>query len=75
MVNLLGDLWATGKTPDWTHILREPGAYLHLYGKAKPRAGRKMGHFTVTDQDSATALKRALEIRKKLRPRLRALDE
>jgi 5-(carboxyamino)imidazole ribonucleotide synthase len=75
MVNLLGDLWATGKTPDWTQILREPGAYLHLYGKAKPRAGRKMGHFTVTDQDSATALKRALEIRKKLRPRLRALDE
>jgi 5-(carboxyamino)imidazole ribonucleotide synthase len=24
----------------------EPGVYLHLYGKAEPRAGRKMGHFT-----------------------------
>jgi 5-(carboxyamino)imidazole ribonucleotide synthase len=24
----------------------ELGVYLHLYGKAEPRAGRKMGHFT-----------------------------
>jgi 5-(carboxyamino)imidazole ribonucleotide synthase len=27
-------------------LAAEPGVYLHLYGKAQPRAGRKMGHFT-----------------------------
>jgi 5-(carboxyamino)imidazole ribonucleotide synthase len=27
-------------------LAAEPGVYLHLYGKAEPREGRKMGHFT-----------------------------
>ena len=27
-------------------LAAEAGVYLHLYGKAVPRAGRKMGHFT-----------------------------
>jgi 5-(carboxyamino)imidazole ribonucleotide synthase len=27
-------------------LLREDGACLHLYGKAKARPGRKMGHVT-----------------------------
>jgi 5-(carboxyamino)imidazole ribonucleotide synthase len=30
----------------WEEILGEPGAHLHLYGKAEARAGRKMGHVT-----------------------------
>ncbi|MFC4174680.1 5-(carboxyamino)imidazole ribonucleotide synthase [Microvirga sp. GCM10011540] len=30
----------------WDRILAEPGAHLHLYGKAEARAGRKMGHVT-----------------------------
>ncbi|MGH6869497.1 MAG: 5-(carboxyamino)imidazole ribonucleotide synthase, partial [Methylocella sp.] len=30
----------------WAKILGEPGASLHLYGKAEARAGRKMGHVT-----------------------------
>ena len=30
----------------WEEILTEPGAHLHLYGKAEARAGRKMGHVT-----------------------------
>ena len=30
----------------WEEILAEPGAHLHLYGKAEARAGRKMGHVT-----------------------------
>ncbi len=47
MWNLLGDLWpAPDKSPDWTPILETPGASLHLYGKAKARPGRKMGHAT-----------------------------
>jgi 5-(carboxyamino)imidazole ribonucleotide synthase len=39
MTNLLGD-----DVSAWPTILAEPGARLHLYGKAAARAGRKMGH-------------------------------
>ena len=45
MVNILGDSWAHG-TPRWDRALALPGVRLHLYGKAEPRAGRKMGHLT-----------------------------
>ena len=51
MVNLLGDLWfADGDAPiepSWAAVLSDPAARLHLYGKAAPRPGRKMGHVTV----------------------------
>ncbi len=45
MANLLGDLWAGGE-PNWAAALAFPDVKLHLYGKAEPRAGRKMGHLT-----------------------------
>jgi 5-(carboxyamino)imidazole ribonucleotide synthase len=48
MLNLLGDLWREGAAPPWERVLALPGAHLHLYGKAQARAGRKMGHLTVT---------------------------
>jgi len=41
MQNLIGH-----DVDEWERILAEPGAYLHLYGKAEARAGRKMGHVT-----------------------------
>lgn len=47
MINVLGDAWAAGE-PDWSAVLAEPTATLHLYGKTEPRPGRKMGHITVT---------------------------
>ena len=47
MGNLLGNLWSGTTPPDFTAILRHPQAKLTLYGKASPRPGRKMGHFTV----------------------------
>jgi 5-(carboxyamino)imidazole ribonucleotide synthase len=62
MLNLLGDLWfdgpeaATPRTPDWPAVLALPGAHLHLYGKAEPRRGRKIGHLTLTAPDAAGAL-------------------
>jgi 5-(carboxyamino)imidazole ribonucleotide synthase len=62
MVNLLGDLWAAG-APDWTRILRDPGAKLHLYGKSQPRPGRKMGHVNVLADDVEDALQRARAIK------------
>jgi len=62
MLNLLGDIWADG-TPDWAGVLALPGAHLHLYGKAQARAGRKMGHLTITaasvEQARAVALQAA----------------
>jgi 5-(carboxyamino)imidazole ribonucleotide synthase len=40
-----------GKIPDLRKVLQIPGAHLHLYGKS-PRAGRKVGHITVSNPDS-----------------------
>ncbi|MCS6997347.1 MAG: 5-(carboxyamino)imidazole ribonucleotide synthase [Casimicrobiaceae bacterium] len=51
MVNILGDVWFAaqrGGEPDWAEVLALRGAHLHLYGKAEPRRGRKMGHVTCT---------------------------
>lgn len=71
MVNILGDAWkwADGKVvgaPNWAAILAEPRARLHLYGKAEPRPGRKMGHFSVRAADVETALARARELKARL---------
>lgn len=55
MANLLGDLWEKGE-PNWTAALELPDVKLHLYGKAQPRPGRKMGHLTaLADSGPAAA--------------------
>ncbi|MBS1795505.1 MAG: 5-(carboxyamino)imidazole ribonucleotide synthase [Acidobacteria bacterium] len=60
MANLLGDIWESGP-PDWAAALADPRVKLHLYGKAEPRAGRKMGHLTAVAETApeAVALVRA----------------
>ncbi|MEL6892414.1 MAG: 5-(carboxyamino)imidazole ribonucleotide synthase [Actinomycetota bacterium] len=67
MVNLLGDLWfdtdGRRRSPDWAAALESPHAWLHLYGKAEPRPGRKMGHLTVVADDAIAARARALALR------------
>jgi 5-(carboxyamino)imidazole ribonucleotide synthase len=55
MWNILGDLWENGE-PDWSAILSEPMAKLHLYGKSEARPGRKMGHVCVMADTTAEAL-------------------
>ncbi|HUU34864.1 MAG TPA: 5-(carboxyamino)imidazole ribonucleotide synthase [Vicinamibacterales bacterium] len=62
MANLLGDLWAAGE-PRWGAALAVPDVKLHLYGKADPRAGRKMGHLTVLADSTAQAIARVLAAR------------
>jgi len=55
MLNLLGDEWLSGDAqaePAWAEVLRFPEAKLHLYGKAEPRQGRKMGHINLIAKDS-----------------------
>ena len=64
MVNILGDVWfdiTTGKTktPGWEALLAESSVKLHLYGKAEPRMGRKMGHFNLTAPTVDEALHQA----------------
>ena len=65
MWNLLGDLWANGE-PDWTAILNDPRAKLHLYGKSEPRPGRKMGHVCVMADTVAEALDAVSKMKKLL---------
>jgi len=65
MINLLGDLWEGGE-PRWDHLLRDPGAKLHLYGKQEPRPGRKMGHVNILAVSAASARERAWEARRTL---------
>jgi 5-(carboxyamino)imidazole ribonucleotide synthase len=62
MINLLGDLWSSGE-PRWVEVFRRPGVKLHLYGKAEPRPGRKMGHLNCLADDPDRALALALEAR------------
>jgi 5-(carboxyamino)imidazole ribonucleotide synthase len=65
MTNLLGDLWQAG-TPAWQHILDEPRAHLHLYGKHHARPGRKMGHYNCLADSPDAALDLAGRIRARL---------
>ncbi len=65
MANLLGDLWEKGE-PDWAAALRDPSVKLHLYDKAEPRPGRKMGHLVVLADDVETALTAARRARERL---------
>jgi 5-(carboxyamino)imidazole ribonucleotide synthase len=72
MVNLLGDLWFDGpaatvpREPDWQAVLAHPQAKLHLYGKAEPRRGRKMGHVTCLAPTQGEALAVAHAIKRSL---------
>ena len=68
MVNLLGDVWAGGE-PHWAAVLAMPDVKLHLYGKAEPRAGRKMGHLVAFGATVEEAERRALEARAALTTR------
>ncbi|KXU37927.1 5-(carboxyamino)imidazole ribonucleotide synthase [Cephaloticoccus primus] len=71
MGNLLGDLWfgpsGERRDPDWPLLLADPDVKLHLYGKAEPRRGRKMGHFTVRGANADEALARAQSLKAALR--------
>jgi 5-(carboxyamino)imidazole ribonucleotide synthase len=71
MVNVLGDAWTwengvATEEPDWSVVLAEPRAKLHLYGKPEPRPGRKMGHFTVQGADLEETLALALALKARL---------
>jgi len=74
MVNLLGDVWdlsllpGVPGPPHWNTALKQSDVKLHLYGKAEPRAGRKMGHLTALADTAEGAAKLALQARAALNP-------
>jgi len=65
MANLLGDLWQRGE-PDWAGACAQPRVKLHLYGKAQPKPGRKMGHLTVLAPSAKQAVEEVVMARKRL---------
>lgn len=66
MVNLVGD--GNGdRLLGVEALLEAPDVALHLYGKTKAPAGRKMGHFTVLGGSGSSAEARAKELRQLLR--------
>jgi 5-(carboxyamino)imidazole ribonucleotide synthase len=68
MANLLGEDIGTGEgLATVVEALRTPGLRLHLYGKAEPRTGRKMGHLTVLAEDAHSARRAAESAREILR--------
>lgn len=54
MINLVGEGGSGAPVMEGAQeILQLPGTFIHLYGKAETRSGRKMGHVTVTAADHA----------------------
>jgi 5-(carboxyamino)imidazole ribonucleotide synthase len=65
MVNLLGERWANGE-PLFELAAGNSSAHLHLYGKKNARAGRKMGHLTVTGDHADAVVHSAASLRQAL---------
>lgn len=66
MANLLGDVWEAPGGPNWAAVLAMPNVKLHLYGKAEPRLGRKMGHLTALAETPEMAEDLARKARERL---------
>lgn len=65
MVNLVGDENHEGNVyyENINKILRLKGVTPHIYGKAKTRPFRKMGHVTIVDKDLKTARETAEKVK------------
>jgi 5-(carboxyamino)imidazole ribonucleotide synthase len=73
MANLLGDLWQRGE-PNWQAALADPSVKVHLYGKAEPRPGRKMGHLTALGASRDEAARCVLAARSALTSQVAPAD-
>jgi 5-(carboxyamino)imidazole ribonucleotide synthase len=65
MANLLGESWTAGP-PRWSAALAHGDVKLHLYGKAEPRPGRKMGHLTALADSADEAIRQVIAARSAL---------
>jgi len=69
MVNVLGEAGYEGPAvyQGIEQILKCPGVYVHLYGKALTKPFRKMGHVTIVDADREKAIEKARFVQKTLK--------
>ena len=69
MVNLLGAEGFEGPAvyQGIEKVLKCPGIYVHLYGKALTKPFRKMGHVTIVDPDREKAIETARFVQKTLK--------
>lgn len=69
MVNLLGAPGFSGpaKYQGFHEVLREPGVFVHLYGKQLTKPFRKMGHITILAEDMDTLKKKANFVKETLK--------
>jgi len=66
MLNVLGDSWPEGGNPNWSQVLQESDAHMHLYGKLAARPGRKMGHINCLGDNREQAMAVATLLRQSL---------
>ncbi len=69
MVNLLGEPGHSGPAvyAGLERVLALEGAYVHLYGKAHTKPGRKMGHVTLVDQNFGRLMGKVSFVKEHLR--------
>ena len=65
MLNLVGEERHTGKVEyqGLEEVLRLPDVYVHLYGKAQTKPGRKMGHINILADTREELLQRLSEVK------------
>jgi 5-(carboxyamino)imidazole ribonucleotide synthase len=69
MVNVLGETGYEGPAiyQGIEKVMKVPGVYIHLYGKALTKPFRKMGHVTIVDVDREKAIEKARFVQKTLK--------
>ena len=69
MINLLGEPGFKGpvKYSGLEEILKNPGVYVHLYGKSETKPFRKMGHVTLLGEDLENLRKKAKAIKETIK--------
>lgn len=69
MINLIGEEGFNGiaNYEGLEEAMKIPEVYVHLYGKAETRPGRKMGHVTITDASIGKAKEKARKVQKILK--------
>ena len=69
MINLLGEANHEGPAiyQGIEEVLKCPGVYIHLYGKALTKPYRKMGHVTIVSDDREQAVERARMVQQTLK--------
>lgn len=69
MINVLGEPGYEGPAvyQGIEKVLKIPGVYIHLYGKALTKPFRKMGHVTIVDNDREKAIEKARFVQQTLK--------